>query len=302
MAGLLDDEEDKSWVGQAFDGLLGNLTGIDDYLNEGFDAIAKELKIDQGGAAYAKNIVDGAVQGLKNIGVPDSVFEIEPATTEANFGKSSDRFLQNIPAHAPNVAKGLIDMIASPIETGSMFLDFAEGAVNAAIPDDSLLQRGLDWTDSLIGYNNKPNQEMFVESASKLKELASTEQGRRTIIQEYPIDWLFAASALRAGLNKIPDISPEFKAKVKDDFVQGVNPEDIINNVTKFMTPSGKGIMSDMKSEMMGGEIGAARAGKEASLAKAKQLASEGVSAEEIWKQTGFGLAQDGKWRFEIDD
>jgi len=301
MAGLLDEDE-KSWVGQAFDGLLSNLTGIDNYLNEGFDAIARELKIDQGGAAYAKNIVDGTVQGLKNIGVPDSVFEIEPATTEANFGKSSDRFLQNIPAHAPKVAKGLIDMIASPIETSNMLLDFAEGAINAAIPDDSLLQKGLDWTDSLIDYNNKPNQEMFVESASKLKELASTEQGRRTIVQEYPIDWIFAGSALRAGLNKIPNISPEFKAKVKDDFIQGVNPEDIINNVTKFMTPSGRGIMSDMKSQIFAGETAAIRLGKTAELDKAKQLASEGVSAEEIWKQTGFGLAQDGKWRMELDD
>ena len=300
--GLLNQDDEKSLVGQLYDGILGTFNQADDYLNTKIDAVASELKIDQGGAAYVKNLIDGSVQGLKNIGVPESVFELEPATTESNFARSSDRFIQNIPAHAPKFAKGLVDLVASPIDNANAILDFIEGGVNTAIPDDSLLQKALDWTDSVIGYDNKTNQDDFVKLATAFKEKASTAQGRREITQEHPIDWLIAAAALRAGYNKLPDVSPELKQKIKDDFVEGVDPEKIINNVTSILTPSQKGILGDTKFEIFGGEIGANRLGKSAELNKAKQLESEGVDANTIWNETGFFKAQDGKWRFEIDD
>lgn len=300
--GLLNQDDEKSLVGQLYDGILGTFNQADDYLNTKIDAVASELKIDQGGAAYVKNLIDGSVQGLKNIGVPESVFELEPATTEADFARSSDRFIQNIPAHAPQFAKGLVDLVASPIDNANAILDFIEGGVNTAIPDDSLLQKALDWTDSVIGYDNKTNQDDFVKLATAFKEKASTAQGRREITQEHPIDWLIAAAALRAGYNKLPDVSPELKQKIKDDFVEGVDPEKIINNVTSILTPSQKGILGDTKFEIFGGEIGANRLGKSAELNKAKQLESEGVDANTIWNETGFFKAQDGKWRFEIDD
>ena len=301
--GLLDPDDDKkSLVGQLYDGILGTFNQADDYLNTKIDAVASELKIDQGGAAYVKNLIDGSVQGLQNIGVPKSVFELEPATTESNFAKSSDRFIQNIPAHAPTVAKGLVDLLASPIDNATAILDFIEGGVNAAIPDNSLLQKSLDWTDSLIGYDNKPNQDDFVELATAFKEKASTAQGRREITQEHPIDWIIASAALRAGYNKLPDVSPELKQKIKNDFVEGVDPENIINNVTSILTPSQKGILGDTKFEIFAGQKAAVNLNRADDLAKAKQLESEGVDANTIWKETGFGKAQDGEWRFEIDD
>ena len=37
-------------------------------------------------------------------------------------------------------------------------------------------------------------------------------------------------------------------------------------------------------------------------LKEAEQLAAKGIPAPEIWKKTGWGKGQDGKWRFEIDD
>lgn len=37
-------------------------------------------------------------------------------------------------------------------------------------------------------------------------------------------------------------------------------------------------------------------------LAKAEQMAADGVPREDIWKQTGWFQGVDGKWRFEIDD
>ena len=301
MAGLLDDD-DKSLVGQLYDGLIGGFNQADNYLNTKIDAVASELKIDQGGAAYVKNLIDGSVQGLQNIGVPKSVFELEPATTKSNFAKSSDRFIQNIPAQAPEVAKGLVDLLASPIDNANVILDFIEGGVNAAIPDNSLLQKALDWTDSVIGYDNKPNQANFVELATAFKEKASTAQGRREITQEHPIDWILASAALRAGYNKLPDVSPELKQKIKNDFVEGVDPENIINNVTSILTPSQKGILGDTKFEIFAGQKAAVNLNRADDLAKAKQLESEGVDANTIWKETGFGKAQDGEWRFEIDD
>ena len=300
--GLLNQDDEKSLVGQLYDGILGTFNQADDYLNTKIDAVASELKIDQGGAAYVKNLIDGSVQGLKNIGVPESVFELEPATTEADFARSSDRMIQNISAHAPVFAKGLVDLFASPIDNANAILDVIEGGVNTAIPDDSILQKALDWTDSLIGYDNKPNQDNFVKLATAFKEKASTAQGRREIFQEHPIDVLIAAAALRAGYNKLPDVSPELKQKIKDDLVEGVDPEKIINNVTSILTPSQKGILGDTKFEIFAGERAAVNLNRADDLAKAKKLESEGVDANTIWKETGFAKAQDGKWRFEIDD
>ncbi len=37
-------------------------------------------------------------------------------------------------------------------------------------------------------------------------------------------------------------------------------------------------------------------------LAKAQDVAEKGVSPDDIWMETGWALAPDGKWRFEIDD
>jgi len=47
--------------------------------------------------------------------------------------------------------------------------------------------------------------------------------------------------------------------------------------------------------------INALKADKVA-LVKAQEMTEKGVSPDEIWMKTGWALAPDGKWRFEIDD
>ncbi len=229
MAGLLDE---KSWVGQAYDSISSGLLGFGNSMDEGIDSIAKELKIDQGGEAYAKGIVDASVQGLKNIGVPDSVFELEPATTKSNFAESSDRFIQNIPAHLPEVTKGIIGMMFNPIDTINTVANAGEGLI-ANLIEPTGLGKYVDKVDSLFGYSNDPNQAMVSGLTSDFMEKMSTEQGRREVFQEHPIDWLIGASVLRSGIQKIPPISPEMKASAKEILRSGADPQDMINAFTK---------------------------------------------------------------------
>ena len=62
-------------------------------------------------------LVDKGVTGLTNMGVPESVFEFAPSTTEPNLIKSANIFAENIPAHIPKFTKGLIDLGMNPKET-----------------------------------------------------------------------------------------------------------------------------------------------------------------------------------------
>lgn len=51
---------------------------------------------------------------------------------------------------------------------------------------------------------------------------------------------------------------------------------------------------------IFGGRL--AKTADQAKLAQAEKMAAEGVPREQIWTETGWFRAPDGKWRFEIDD
>jgi hypothetical protein len=66
------------------------------------------------------------------------------------------------------------------------------------------------------------------------------------------------------------------------------------------LAPMGMALTPRNAVGVFGGPL--AKTADHAALAKAQELAGKGVDRDFIWKETGWGLGPDGKWRFEIDD
>jgi len=295
MAGLLDEEE-KSWVGHAFEGVMGRLS-------EGFQTY-KDLAVPS--QEIAEEIIDLGVSSLSKLGVSDELLYGRPTTTEDDLDASIRNTIFNLPSQVPKLAKETLEVVYNPVESGVGLLRLLEGAgTNASdVFYDTLTPSKYE--EAFKEFRSRgqteqslENEEMASTMGENIVDKLSTKQGRRDVFQQHGLEGLIALSVLPKNLLTLSKVNQE---KVIAAFVEGTDPERIINNLTKNITPSGRGIMSDMKSEIMGGEVAAIRLGKSVELDKAEQLYKEGVSAEEIWKQTGFALAQDGKWRFEIDD
>ena len=295
MAGLLDEEE-KSWAGQAFDGVMGRLA-------EGFETY-KDLYVPS--QETSEEIIDLGVSSLSKFGVSDELLYGRPTTTEADLDASIRNTIFNLPSQAPRLAKEALEVVYNPVESGVGLLRLLEGAgTNVSdvfydtLTPEKYEEAFKEFRSKGASEQSLENEAMASQVGTMAVEMLSTAQGRRELFQQYGLEGLIGLSVLPKNLLTLSKVNQQ---KVIAAFVEGTDPERMINNLTKNMTLSGKGIMSDMKSEMMAGEIAAGRLGKNDMLAKAKQLHNEGISAEEIWTETGFGLAQDGKWRFEIDD
>ena len=133
---------------------------------------------------------------------------------------------------------------------------------------------------------NIENEASVSAMYNSLVDLASTPQGLREIFQQHGLDIGLLYSSLPSNVFKLSKANSTKLQNWADD---------------NFPLPGGEtaGVFG---SQIFVGETAAIRLGKTAELDKAKQLASEGVDAQTIWKETGFALAQDGKFRFEIDD
>ena len=305
MAGLLDEEE-KSWVGQAFDGLLNSFLAPTEKreTKEEYDARMFELFGDPKENLYS--VIDKSVEGLRTLGVSDELIDGRPTTTEDNFYKSLDNTIYNLPSQVPGLLKAGVDVITDPVEAGKGLLEILEGASTnlGDVVFDTLLPEKYEQAFKDRRNNNATEQSLENEAnasamGNAVVTMLSTKQGRREAFQQHGLDGLIALSAIPKSILKL---SKAQQQQVLAAFMEGFDPERTINNLTKNISISGQGIMSDMKSQIMGGEIGASRLGQIDMLAKAKQLHKDGVDAKTIWNETGFGLAQDGKWRFEIDD
>ena len=88
------------------------------------------LGTEQSREKYVTGLVDKGVTGLINMGVPESVFEFAPSTTEPNLIASADRFAENIPAHIPKFTKGLIELGMNPVETTKIAHGLLEGGIS----------------------------------------------------------------------------------------------------------------------------------------------------------------------------
>jgi len=292
MAGLLDEEE-KSWVGQAFDGLLDNFLAPTEKreTKEEYDARMLELFGEPKETLYS--VIDKSVEGLRTLGVPDAVLDGKPTTTEDNFYKSAERTIENLPSQVPGLLKAGVDVITDPVAAGKGLMSLIDGA-NTNLGDvvyDTLLPKKYekpfkDYRTSLMSAENIENEETVSALYNSLVDLASTPQGLREIFQQHGLDIGLLYSSLPKNMFGLSSKNAAKLQNFADD---------------NFPLPGGR-TAGGFGSQMMAGEIAAIRLGKTAELNKAKQLASEGVDAETIWKETGFGLAQDGKWRFEIDD
>ena len=292
MAGLLDEEE-KSWVGQAFDGLLDNFLAPTEKRETKEEYDARMLKLFGEPKETLYSVIDKSVEGLRTLGVPDDVLDGKPTTTEDNFYKSSERAIENLPSQVPKLMKAGVDVITDLPEAGKGLMSLIDGGATnfGDVVYDTLLPKRLsepfkEFRTSLMSAENIENEETVSALYNSLVDLASTPQGLREIFQQHGLDIGLLYSSLPKNMFGLSSKNAAKLQNFADD---------------NFPLPGGR-TAGGFGSQMMAGEIAAIRLGKTAELNKAKQLASEGVDAETIWKETGFGLAQDGKWRFEIDD
>ena len=85
-----------------------------------------------------------------------------------------------------------------------------------------------------------------------------------------------------------------------------MSPEDVSMALLDVVPTTSLGIGATTRGAtgpvlgMFGGKL--AKTADLEALDVAKKMAKEGVDAPTIWKETGWGKAPDGQWRFEIDD
>ena len=190
MAGLLDE---KSWVGQAYDSLLGS------FLSPFEDRESKEeakLRLAKHGTSDdLKSAIDKSVEGLRTLGVPDAVLDGRSTTTEANLYKSIDNAIFNLPSQVPGLLKDVVDFGSTPIESSKGILNMLEGvATNATdVFYDTLTPKKYeagfkDWRDSFASEKSLENEANVSAMTDGLLEILSTPQGRREVGQQHSLD------------------------------------------------------------------------------------------------------------------
>ena len=227
-----------------------------------------------------KENIDENWSSLKNIGVSEGLLQGKPTTTEANFSESLGNTIYNLPSQIPRFTKEIVGAVYNPLELVEGVHGLGQGLLtNAAdVFYDALLP------DKLFNLL-KENQPEEITKNEKMMEAAGEAlldpQVRREIAQQYGLDGLLAWASM-------PNSAFKLSSKLEKKLQKAVTATAPFGNT--------------IGTQMMVGELAARKLGKTADLDKAKKLHSEGVDANTIWKETGFGLAQDGKWRTEIDD
>ncbi len=226
-----------------------------------------------------KNI-DENWSSLKNIGVSEGLLQGKPTTTEANFSESLGNTIYNLPSQIPRFTKEVVGAVYNPLEFVEGVHSLGQGLLTNA--SDVVLDAVLP--DSLFNLL-KENQPEEITKNEKMMEMAGESlldpQVRREILQQYGLDGLLAWASMPSSAFKL-------SSKL----------ENKLQNAVTATAPFG----NTLGTQIMVGELAARKLGKTAELDKAKKLHGDGVDANTIWKETGFALAQDGKWRTEIDD
>ena len=232
----------------------------------------------------ALNSVDKRVSNLKNLGVPEGLLYGRETTTKPNLLESTGNAIYNLPSQVPRLAKDVISAVYNPIDTATGLFNVAQGAmtntadvINSAILPDTLFDKLEGIKDKAQTESMKANEEAMELAGQSLLD----PQVRREIAQNYGLEGLIGYASLPKNLAKLSPKATQVLERVVDD-----------------TAPFG----NTLGTQIMVGELAARKLGKTAELDKAKKLHGDGVDANTIWKETGFALAQDGKWRTEIDD
>ncbi len=225
-------------------------------------------------------------------------------TQEVELGEDWNReaAAHNIPVDVGLIGKDIKTIVTHPKESYEAATGLLGGAWRTGL--EKVMPQGLidvlGKVDEYVGYDSEPNKDMASEA---WKGIVATHGGLDELQKygnEHPVYLAAELSGLGFLARQVTKMVAPSVVKAMEATEMGVSRgllavENVAESVENtFPQPLG--------TQIFAGETAAIRLGKTAELDKAKQLASEGVSAEEIWKQTGFGLAQDGKWRFEIDD
>lgn len=116
-------------------------------------------------------------------------------------------------------------------------------------------------------------------------------------------DWHFAAPQF------VADIANAAVAMRNNVFSgKPITTDEMIGHAGAVVGPmAGVGMTRVMMAPRGSSELGIfggrlAKTADHAALARAEQMAAQGVPREQIWNETGWFQGVDGKWRFEIDD
>ena len=202
MAGLLDEEE-KSWVGNAYEGVMGRLS-------EGFQTY-KDLAVPS--QEMYEEIIDLGVSSLGKLGVSDELLYGRPTTTEDDLDASIRNTIFNLPSQVPKLAKEALEVVYNPVESGVGLLRLLEGAgTNASdVFYDTLTPSKYE--EAFKEFRSRGATEQSLENeamASSLGtmavEMLSTAQGRRELFQQYGLEGLIGLSVLPKNLLKLSKV------------------------------------------------------------------------------------------------
>jgi hypothetical protein len=225
-------------------------------------------------------------------------------TQEVEKGADWDRDVaaHNIPVDVGNIAQDVKTIVTHPKEAYEAATGLLGGAWRTGL--EKVMPEGvmdaLGKVDEYVGYDSEPDKAMASEVWQGLVATHGGLEELKKYGNEHPVYLAAELSGLGFLARQVTKMVAPAVVKAMEATEMGVSRgllavENVAESVeSAFPQPLG--------TQIFAGEIAAIRVGKSAELAKAKQLESEGVDADTIWKETGFGKGQDGKWRFEIDD
>tara|TARA_R110000772_G_scaffold35465_1_gene85461 strand:- start:10 stop:1734 length:1725 start_codon:yes stop_codon:yes gene_type:complete len=126
----------------------------------------------------------------------------------ANAGQDSEVFRKNIIPNTIDIGEGLLQIARDPMTAAKDATNVTMGAIGSVLPEGVTIGGGL------FDYDNTENVENVINTFDSVLEKLSTADGRRDVMLQNPVDFLFGAFALASGASKLSKIAPSVKQDV----------------------------------------------------------------------------------------
>ena len=166
---------------------------------------------------------------------------------------------------------------------------FASANIDPTMGNLSTVMKQMKWVDEDNALTNWFDVGVTKDSQSEKR----LEQRFKTGIEDGILT--VGIVALIKGITKSPEAAKWFKEFLKDS-----DPAAIQNTIEKMINPLGLPGQPKLTKELFAG--GVAQTADTGLLGTAKKMINEGADVDAVWKETGWKIGQDGKWRFEIND
>lgn len=134
----------------------------------------------------------------------------------------------------------------------------------------------------------------------------ATSEQRQPVQLPDDASWLDQAKEAGLRMLNLPNDMAAGGAKTMAHWLGAAGNPEMVEPLD-MLAPLGIGAMAGMAGGLPSNSVGIfggklAKTADHAALARAEQMAAQGVDRDTIWKDTGWGRGVDGQWRFEIDD